>query len=342
MKWINQRTLWMAAAGVSLLTACQTIETISMDYMIPAEVSFPEELKRVAVVNNTPAIKPEQTLIEEKGAESSFWGDGTRAAEALANALAGGNYFNEVVICDSLLRASDAQPKAHLLTVEEVNQLTSELDVDFLISLEALVVKTKRSLQYLPEWGVNYGTIDAKVYATTRIYLPNRQGAMATLHSNDSIFWEESAIHESDVRRQLPSDAEVRNQASDFAGALPVQRLLPHWTTGQRYLYGGSSVNFRDAMVYVRENEWTQAIDLWKKEYEVKNVKRKKAAAYNLSVGYEMQDQMEEAVRWIGLALQHTQPETTEQLMMQLYQQELKQRLGGMQRLQLQTRRLNP
>ena len=101
-------------------------------------------------------------------------------------------------------------------------------------------------------------------------------------------------------------------------------------------------MNLRDALVYVRENDWTQAIDLWKKEYEVKNVKRKKAAAYNLSVGYEMQDQIEEAVRWIGLALQHTQPETTEQLMMQLYQQELKQRLGGMQRLQLQTRRLNP
>ena len=32
----------------------------------------------------------------------------------------------------------------------------------------------------------------------------------------------------------------------------------------------------------------------------------------------------------------------SQQLMMQLYQQELKQRLGGMQRLQLQTRRLNP
>ena len=71
--------LWMAAAGVSLLTACQTIETISMDYMLPAEVSFPEELKRVAVVNNSPVIKPEQTLIEEKGAEKSFWGDSKRA-----------------------------------------------------------------------------------------------------------------------------------------------------------------------------------------------------------------------------------------------------------------------
>ena len=334
--------LWMAAAGVSLLTACQTIETISMDYMLPAEVSFPEELKRVAVVNNSPVIKPEQTLIEEKGSEKSFWGDSKRATEALANALAEGNYFDEVIICDSLLRATDSQPAAHPLTLEEINQLTHALDVDFLISLEGLIVKTKRDLQYLPEWRVNYGTIDAKVYATTRIYLPNRPNAMATLHSNDSIFWEESALHESDLRRLLPDDVEVQRQASDFAGSLPVQQLLPHWKSAQRYLYGGSSVNLRDALVYVRENDWTQAIDLWKKEYEVKNVKRKKAAAYNLSVGYEMQDQMEEAVRWIGLALQHTQPETTEQLMMQLYQQELKQRLGGMQRLQLQTRRLNP
>lgn len=341
MKIDIQRNLLISTVVVTLVSACQTIEPLTVDYMIPAEVSFPETLKRVAVVNNTPFIKPEQILIEENESEKNFWGDSERATEALANSLAEANYFDEVIICDSMLRASDVQPSPHPLTVEEIDQLTKQLDVDFLISLEALIVKSQRKMQYLPEWGVNYGTIDAKVYATTRIYLPGRQNAMATIHSNDSIFWEESAIQEHDVRRLLPNDVEVRKQASDFAGELPVQRLIPHWKSGQRYLYGGSSVNFRDALVYVRENNWDEAIALWRKEYEGKSAKRQKAAAYNMSVGYEMQDQMEEALQWIRRAIQLAKPETTEHIMMNLYEQELQQRLGGMQRLQMQTKRLN-
>ena len=35
-----------------LLGGCQTVEQLSIDYMLPAEVSFPPSLKRVAVVNN--------------------------------------------------------------------------------------------------------------------------------------------------------------------------------------------------------------------------------------------------------------------------------------------------
>ena len=323
------------------LTGCQTIEPLTIDYMIPAEVSFPESLKRVGVVNNLPVLAPEQLLIEEKESEKSYWGDGARATEALSNRLAEANYFDEVIICDSMLRAADAQPTARPLTGEEIERLTQELDVDFLISLEALIVKSQRKIAYLPEWNVSYGTIDAKVYATTRIYLPGRASAMATLHSNDSIFWEESAIRESDVARQLPSDVEVRNQASDFAGELPVGRLLPHWKNGQRYLYGGSSVGLRDALVYARENDWQEAIALWQKEFEQKSAKRQKAAAYNLSVGYEMQDQLEESLRWIARAIKLAKPESTKQMMMSLYEQELQQRLNGLQRLQIQTRRLN-
>ena len=37
--------LWLAAA-------CQSVQQFSIDYMLPAEVSFPASLRRVGVVNN--------------------------------------------------------------------------------------------------------------------------------------------------------------------------------------------------------------------------------------------------------------------------------------------------
>ena len=43
--------------------SCQTIEQISIDYMMPAEINFPPELRRVAIVNNVSAI-PDNKWIE--------------------------------------------------------------------------------------------------------------------------------------------------------------------------------------------------------------------------------------------------------------------------------------
>ena len=34
-------------------SSCQTIEQIPIEYMMPAEINFPPELRRVAIVNNT-------------------------------------------------------------------------------------------------------------------------------------------------------------------------------------------------------------------------------------------------------------------------------------------------
>ena len=50
---------------VLLFSGCQSIEQLSIDYMLPAEVSFPSALRRVAVVNNMPPI-PDNKLFWRK------------------------------------------------------------------------------------------------------------------------------------------------------------------------------------------------------------------------------------------------------------------------------------
>ena len=95
--------------------SCQTIEQISIDYMMPAEINFPPELRRVAIVNNVSAIPDNKWIEAEKPISGNevaraiayTHGDAGIATESLARAIADGNYFDEVVICDSALRADD-------------------------------------------------------------------------------------------------------------------------------------------------------------------------------------------------------------------------------------------
>ncbi len=345
-------------AGILLLGSCQSIEQLSIDYMLPADISFPASLKRVAIVNNVASI-PEQAETRKAPNEDPHQplthlhnGDATLTTESLAETLAEGNYFDEVVICDSSLCTTSDENSTHTLSAREVNQLVNKLDVDFLIALENIQLNSTRKISYLSNWGFFYGTVDVKVYPTVRIYLPNRKGPMATINSNDSIFWEETEATESALKAHLIDEKEMIRQASEFAGTVPVKHLLPYWKTVNRYFFSGGSVNMRDAAIYAREHNWDKAINLWKQQYDNKKGKQQMYAAYNIALGYEMKDDITQALEWALKAQQIAQKvdKIDEQtdinsahipnfLMTSIYVNELQERKEGIMRLNVQMER---
>ncbi|MEG1161956.1 DUF6340 family protein [Bacteroides sp.] len=347
------------------LGSCQTLEELSIDYMLPAEISFPAELKRVAVVNNTSST-PENTMLPEKEANKEneisravayHNGDATAATTALAEAIAHENYFDEVVICDSALRAKDITPRESTLSKEEVQSLTQNLGVDFIIALENMQLKATKAIRYLPEWACFQGAIDVKAYPTVKVYLPGRKGPMVTINANDSIFWEELGTTETYVRSRMPNDNRVVEEASKFAGNIPLKYILPYWKTSKRYMYINGSVNMRDATIYVREESWDKASKLWKEAYEAtKSEKKKMAAAHNIALYYEMQDSIETAETWAIKAQQlaHKVEKVDEvsrqgkgadsvpnYVMISLYLNELKERKAALSKLNMQMNRFN-
>ncbi len=349
-----------------LVVSCQTIEQIPMDYLVPADVSFPPELRRVAIVNNTSTLHtnqilpdaPARTVTEITRQITYPEGDATLATESLAETIANENYFDKVVICDSALRIRDHSPREATLSREEVNQLTQELDVDFLISLENLQMKAVRIVRALPDWGVIEGVVDVKVYPTVRVYLPNRNTPMVTITTNDSIFWQELGATYSQVRARLINDKDLVREASAFAGTVPVEKLVPYWKTGSRYIYTNGTVAMRDAYVHVRAGNWEGAYPIWLHYFETtKKPKQKMRAAYNIAVYYEMKDDIEKAEEWLlkaqELAMEIekvekkgtnsdnrlTISEVPNYAMTVLYMQELQERKNHLSKLTMQMKR---
>lgn len=347
-----------------LLAGCQSVEQLSIDYMLPADINFPPSLKRVAIVNNMPEVPENKPIISKEKKKDNYEiarkvdyynGNAAIATEALAQALAQENYFHEVVICDSALRAHDITPREGLLSQEEVNELMHSLDVDFIIALENVQIRAVRKINYIRDWGIYYGTVDAKVYPTVRVYLPNRSTPMVTVNNNDSIFWEETG-NGPFVQANLISEEDIIKQASEFAGTIPVKKLLPHWKAADRYLFYGGSVSMRDAAVYAREKDWGTAIGLWKQTYATKKGKKKMQAAYNLAVAYEMQDSIATAAGWALKAqaearivdgidkkdMAHiTKEDIPYYVLTTLYATELEERKEALPRLNMQMQRFN-
>lgn len=292
-----------------VLGSCQTIEQLSIDYMVPSDISFPSTLKRVAIVNNVSSNPDNKMIVEPKGdslltknelKRAITYSNGLPAitTESLAKALAEANYFDEVVICDSVLRAKDILPREATLSKEEVQKLADNLDVDVIISLENVQIKAVRAIHFIPEWGAFQGTTDAKIYPTIKVYLPLRKGPMVTINANDSIYWEEIGNTESYTLSRMINDEELIKESSNFAGTIPVKYLTPYWKTANRFIYSSGSVEMRDAAIYVHEKSWEKAFPLWELTYQSKNEKQQMRSALNIALYYEMKDSIEEAEKW--------------------------------------------
>lgn len=81
----------------------------------------------------TEVQKTKENVPEVSRATAYANGDPKIAAESLAEEIAHQNYFDEVVICDSALRANDKLARENMLSQEEVSQLASDLGVDLLL-----------------------------------------------------------------------------------------------------------------------------------------------------------------------------------------------------------------
>ena len=296
-----------------LFNSCQSLEQFSISYLKPGEISFPAQLRKVAIVNNSSTIPDNKLLTEaEKPKENNPLvykatayanGDTKIAIESLAKEIANQNYFDEVVICDSALRANDKFPRENTLSQDEVRQLTSDLGVDFIIALENLQIKATKTVLYMKNSDCYEGTVDAKIFPTIRIYVPSRSGPLTTLLPKDSIFWQEYGGSAEMIKRVLVSDTQMLKESAEFAGTIPVKYLTPYWTTGERYIFTGGSPAMRDAAIYVRENSWDKAYELWNQVYEsTKSKKKKMQTAFNIALYYEMKDSIPRAQEWAAKA----------------------------------------
>mgnify|MGYP003038424987 CR=1 FL=1 len=232
------------------------------------------------------------------------------------------------------------------------------MGVDCIIAMENLQFKATKTVRYIRDFNCYLGTVDVKAYPTVKVYLPSRSKPMTTLHPTDSIFWEEYGGSVTETFAHMIPDAQMLREASEFAGTIPVKQLLPFWKTGKRYLYTGGSVQMRDAAIFVRENSWDRAFELWEQVYNgTKKEKKKMKAALNIAVYYEMKDSLAKAEEWAVKAQQLAQkvdkkniPENAayatiddvpNYYLTTLYANELKERNSQLPKLKMQMERFN-
>jgi hypothetical protein len=330
MNRLAHKTGLAALAAALLTTACTSIQPVTFERLAAADVSFPETVRRIAVVNNVPVIEPES----QAGVLTPWMeADGPTATEALAEEIASTRYFESVVIADSALNTRGATGLDEtLLTHEQITRCTADLDADLLVSLDRVILQVRPT--YIYDDGVPFPVegVEAVITPVVRVYLPERDAPLFTIAPSDSIHWLASP--------QL-TDSLVRHEAADYAGGIPLRHLLPHWQEISRYYYDGGNVDMRDAAVNVREQQWAEAAALWRRVYDTKRGRVHRLAAYNLALYYEMQDEASRALKYIDEVVAATKPGSEERLQAEAYKEQLTHRAKEIGKLGAQMQRFD-
>lgn len=306
-----------------ILCSCSaTMQLVSFEQLEASQINFPESVRRVAVVNNIDGV---DYMLYGKEVPVELQGDGQVAATSLAQALADAHYFDEVILCDSMLHLSDSV--TGIIPVEKVNALSQEWGVDLLFTIDSINI-TNRAFSY----GYLGGELAAFMRPQIKVYVPDRINPLLSIAKQDTLFWS--------ITPTLTSEVIARESAAYVAQqVLPF--IVPYWKNINRNYYDGGNYQMRDAAVYVREGAWDEAFSLWESIYNASKGGARMRAAFNMALYYEVKEDIDRAKELLQEASEWVKSNSVEASYIKFYLMQLDERDAKLAKLKIQMKRFS-
>jgi hypothetical protein len=259
-------------------------------------------------------------------------GNGKIAADTLANLLALADYFDTVVICDSMLQGMNTSfSEPYALSGIQADSLMEMLGVDVLFSLD----RVKIDLSIWGQNGYGYRAVGNKgvksvITPVLIAYIPGRESPWFAVSCKDSIGykWNEPMTL-----------GKFQRDASAYSAYMLMDHLLPSWKMVERIYYASGSVELRDANIYLMAENWKDTYWLWKQAYDTGRGKKKMMAAFNLAVYHEAHDDTDRALECLEEAITMVKSGSFDEGMMKVYRTQLKKRIEKRKKLEVQMKR---
>ena len=307
-----------------LLSSCVSYNYVTFERLEAGEINYPESVRRVGGVNNMPYF---DFAGLDRNTLSPLEGNGKIAADTLANLLALADYFDTVVICDSVLQGTNTSfLEPYSLSSGQADSLMEMMGVEVLFSLDRIKVE----LSNWDENGYGYKGVKAVVAPVLFAYISGRETPWFAVSCKDSIGfkWNEPM-----------SLGKFQKDASAYSAYMLMDHLLPSWKTVERTYYASGCVEFRDANIYLMSENWNDTYWLWRQAYETGKGKKKMMAAYNLAVYYEAHDDTERALEYLDEAISMVKSDSYDARMMKVYRMQLSSRIEKRKQLDVQMKR---
>lgn len=333
-----------------LMGSCAGIRYMTIETREPAQVTLPAGVRKVLIVSNV-AQQPNdighniKRIGKDKFDKTTASSDSVAIyyTEALAQFLGEEEYFDDVLYSDRQLRRDNNFWLEQPLQPEVMIEMKNESGVDAIISLDKLVMQTNRTDHFHQE-GYIYGDISGKIQSVIRVYLPTMDGQIPAVQFNDSLKWEGYDISDGRAYAELilPTQEDAMKELAVYAAERMTKVFSAHWEFQDRWLYTSVKSKMREADLYAKNHQWEEAIPIWESVFNRERNKNNRAkTAHNIAVGYEMLDDMEQAVKWANTAFDLMMESTTSSSLdfrrSTIYKSEILRRADASNKLDMQS-----
>jgi hypothetical protein len=252
-----------------------------------------EKRKKSGIIYKAPDYYKEIKYLDSIASDNSLYAFDEKTKET--------NRFRTVWM-DSLIKIkTEATTFLKPLPDPQKETLCAAAHADGIISLEAF--QSFDSLYYFP-YGYNVIGERATILTTMwRTYLSGFSGPFHEFTKTDTLYFSAEAVSKSHALKQLPSRMEALYEAAYLAGETYHNTLNPHWETIERIYFSYYDEQMRNAAELAKNENWRQAITIWKSIAAKEKGGKAAFARYNMAIASELEGNLSLARYWLSEAL---------------------------------------
>ncbi len=306
-----------------LLSSCATEYNFNIDVLKPAEISIPENVKKIIVINHS--YIPNSCSITDIDGNTNPGFDSTFSFQHISSFVDYMKYSPRYEVVKVFSIAKNKYNKLKPINLKTVDELCKKEGADAAVILDGCFTSKKLEEKTLNS-SSNNGTIaNDELLDTTKSKKSakhNRNNGLINYDlvlGNTSVWEVYSAVKGKivDVQdindisnifakgysvesafRFSPSVWNVMFQSSARAGNEYAHRIAQQWVQESRTLYNLSGEGFEDAIAFSKNNNWDKAIEIWQNALKIKDPEIASKSAYNIAVAYEVKDNLNAALDW--------------------------------------------
>lgn len=259
---------------------------------------------------------------------------------SLGKAIAASPLFNDVRICDDVMRRDSLFFLNQPFNERDVERLCNEYDVDALISLDMFFFKTLL-VNYLNKHLLNYSYVLVILTGEVSMAYPGCPETISfpfedsLIMKNENLFLEENQVYTiEDVKYTM-------HYLSEYVGEKMQNHFVPFWSDDNRWFYKNFASGWKRATAYADAQKWKLAADEWRLLYaRASKWKQRALLASNLALCYELTGDFPKAIEYAEISsklfMENADDENKFRKMQSIYLDQLRNRLIDDQKLSQQ------
>lgn len=297
-----------------VFASCQTVSVITIEVKRPAEISIPENVQKVVVVNNIEdqpddyghkVLSSNGTIRKDSNPKFKTAGLGdlfTNELVARLNSIHWFTVYKQKLSVPSYKTFLEELP----LSKSQSQELKDSTQSDLIISLDRLIIESEIKLNFLDDQNLFRVTMDGRSYPTIGLYTAKEGKVLYTIRQQDSLYWQNYGLTSEQAVSGFPAPQNCFQDLVMYGVDRIMKKLIPYSEQVNRWYYSSGNINLHDAANYVKRNRWDDAASIWEYVYENnKRVKVKAFSAANMALYCEIIDRFDEAIEWAEKSVQH-------------------------------------